>query len=82
MASSAMDDVTGNVATVLRRARDGRPVRRTMATPVPGFRGGRLYCGHAPSHRRYVGANFEGVRVGRLLRVGRSGGRLLGVGPL
>ena len=61
MASSAMDDGMGSVVTVLCWARDGHPVRYTMAMFVPGFRGGRLYCSHALSHRCYVGANFEGV---------------------
>ena len=81
MASSAMDDVMGSMATVSRRARDDRPVRGTVATSAPGFGGGRMYCSHVPSHRGYVGANFEGVLVGRLLGVGRSGGRMLGFGP-
>ena len=41
-----------NMATVSRRTGDGRPVRRTVAMRAPGFGGGRLYCSHAPSHRR------------------------------
>ena len=28
---------------------------------VPGFGGGRLYCGHAPSYHRYVGAALVGA---------------------
>ena len=29
--------------------------------PVPGFRGSGLYCGHAPSCRRYVGTVLVGA---------------------
>ena len=54
-------DVTVNMATVPRRTGDGRPVRRTVASRAPGFRGGRLYCSHAPSHHRYVGAALVGA---------------------
>ena len=52
MAPSDRGDVMGSVATVSRRARDGRPVRCTVATPVSGFGGDRRYCSHTPSHRR------------------------------
>ena len=76
---SAMDDVMGNMAIVSRRARDGRPVRNTVVTPAPGFGGGKLYCSHASSRRCYVGANFEGAMVGRLLGVGPLWGRSLGL---
>ena len=53
--------------------------------------GGRLYCSHAPSHHRYVGAALEGAilaacREPVFLRPASgsrsSCGRLLGVGHL
>ena len=75
-------DIEANTATVPRRMGDGRPVRRPVAMPVPGFGGSGLYCGHAPSYRRYVGTVFSGCCLGRLLGVGFLHGRLLGVGPL
>ena len=50
-----------NMATVPRRMGDGRPIRRTVAMRAPGFGGGRLYCSHAPSRHRYVGAVLEGA---------------------
>ena len=31
------------------------------ARRAPGFGGGRLYCSHAPSHHRYMDADFEGT---------------------
>ena len=51
------------MATVPRRTGDGWPVRRPVAMPVPGFGGSGLYCGHAPSYRRYV----DTVLVGAVL---------------
>ena len=67
-------------------------VGRIMATRTahcarraPGFGGGRLHCSHAPSHRRYVDADFEGMVLTALWepapwsRPSRS--RLLGAGP-
>ena len=63
----------------------------TVATRAPGFGGGRLYCSHAPSHHRYVGAALEGVVLAGFwesvfLRPASgsrsSSGRLLGVGLL
>ena len=71
--------------------RDGRPVRRTVAMHAPGFGGGRLYCSHAPSRRRYVGAVLEGAILAACLEPAllwpaswsrSSCGRLLGVGLL
>ena len=50
-----------NMATVPRRTGDARPVRRTVAMPVPGFGGSGLYCGHAPSYHRYVDAVLVGA---------------------
>lgn len=76
---SALGDVMVNVAIVPRRVGDGRPVRCTVATLTPGFGCGMRHCSHTPSHRRYVGASFEGAGMGRLLGAGHSGGRLLGV---
>ena len=32
-----------------------------MAMPVPGFGGSGLYCGHAPSYRRYMGTVLVGA---------------------
>ena len=54
-------DVEVNTATVPRRTGDGWPVRRPVAMPVPGFGGSGLYCGHAPSYRRYVGTVLVGA---------------------
>ena len=70
------------MATVPRRTGDGWPVRRPVAMPVPGFGGSGLYCGHAPSYRRYVGtvlvgAVFAGFLHGRLLGVGLLGAGIL-----
>ena len=62
-----------------------------MAMHAPGFGGGMLYCGHAPSHHRYVSAALEGAvlagfRESVFLRPASgsrsSYGRLLGVGHL
>ena len=80
-------DIEANMATVPRRTGDGWPVRRPVAMPVPGCGRSGLYCGHAPSHHRYVGtvlvgAVLAGFLHGRLLGVGFLHGRLLGVGPL
>ena len=44
------------------------------------FGGGRLHCSHAPSHRRYVDADFEGTILTALWE-SASRGRLLGAGP-
>ena len=65
---------------------------RVMATRTthcvrraPGFGGGRLYCSHAPSHRRYVDADFEGTNLTALWEPASwsrpSRGRLLEAGP-
>ena len=54
-------DIEANTATVPRRTGDGWPVRRPVAMPVPGFGGSGLYCGHAPSYRRYVGIVLVGA---------------------
>ena len=54
-------DIGANMATVPRRTGDGWPVRRPVAMPVPGFGGSGLYCGHAPSYRRYVGTVLVGA---------------------
>ena len=54
-------DIEANMATVPRRTGDGWPVRRPVAMPVPGFGGSGLYCGHAPSYRRYVGTVLVGA---------------------
>ena len=84
-------DVSVNMARVPRRTGDGSPVRRTVAMHALGFGGGRLYCGHAPSHHHYVGAALVGaVLAGFRESVflwpdsgSRSTyGRLLGVGHL
>ena len=56
-----MGDIEASTATVPRRMGDGRPVRRPVAMPVPGFGGSGLYCGHAPSYRRYVGTVLVGA---------------------
>ena len=56
-----MGDIEANTATVPRRTGDGWPVRRPVAMPVPGFGGSGLYCGHAPSYRRYVGTVLVGA---------------------
>ena len=56
-----MGDIEANMATVSRRTGDGWPVRRPVAMPVPGFGGSGLYCGHAPSYRRYVGTVLVGA---------------------
>ena len=66
--------------------------RRVMATRTAhcarrasGFGGGKLYCRHAPSHRRYVDADFEGTILTVLWEPASwsrpSRGRLLGAGP-
>ena len=75
------------MATVSRRTGDGWPVRRPVAIPVPGFGGSGLYCGHAPSYRRYMGTVLAGAVLadflyGRLLGVDFLHGRLPGVGFL
>ena len=54
-------NVTVNMATVPRRTGDGWPVRRPVAMPALGFGGSGLYCGHAPSYHRYVGAALVGA---------------------
>ena len=54
-------DIEANMATVPRRTGDGWPVRRPVAMPASGFGGSGLYCGHAPSYRRYVDAVLVGV---------------------
>ena len=59
--ASVVADIEANMATVPRRTGDGWPVRRPVAMPVPGFGGSGLYCGHAPSYRRYVGTVFVGA---------------------
>ena len=55
------------------------------ARRAPGFGGGRLYCSHAPSHRRYVDADFEGTILTALWEPASwsrpSRGWLLGAGP-
>ena len=55
------------------------------ARRAPGFGGGRLYYSHAPSHRRYVDADFEGTILTALWEPASwsrpSRGRLLGAGP-
>ena len=80
MAPPEGGDVMGSVATEPRRTGDLRLVRRTMATLGLGFGGGRACCSHAPSHRIYVGVDFENA-WGRLLGAGLSGGCLLGGDP-
>ena len=61
MLALVVSDIEANMATVPRRTGDGWPVRRPVATPVPGFAGSGLYCGHAPSYRRYVGTVLVGA---------------------
>ena len=55
------------------------------ARRAPGFGGGRLYCSHAPSHHRYVDADFEGTILTAWWEPASWSrpccGRLLGVGP-
>src|SRR3954466_13208633 len=69
-------------------APDGSGLPRTAhyARRAPGFGGGRLYCSHAPSHRRYVGAGLEGSILTASWEPASwsrpSHGRLLGAGPL
>src|SRR4051812_24907754 len=73
------------MATAPRRTGQGSPVRRTVpgmlrVSGVAGF-----YCSHAPSHRRYVDADFEGTILTALWEPASwsrpSRGRLLGAGP-
>ena len=56
------------------------------ASRAPGFGGGGLHCSHAPSHRRYVGADSEGTTLAAWWGAAScrrpSYGRLLGAGPL
>ena len=54
-------DIEANMATVPRRTGNGWPVRRPVVMPVLGFGGSGLYCGHAPSYRRYVGTVLVGA---------------------
>ena len=59
--ASVVGDVEASMATVPSRTGDGRPVRRPVAMPVPGFGGSGLHWGHAPSYHRYVGAALVGA---------------------
>lgn len=54
-------DIEANMATVPRRTGYGWPVWRPVAMPTSRFGGSGLYCGHAPSYRRYVGTVLVGV---------------------
>ena len=55
------------------------------ARRAPGFGGGRLHCSHAPSHRRYADADFEGTILTALSEPASwsrpSRDRLLRAGP-